>query len=178
MAYVICRKRKWVEHPRSQACLASVRGGSNEHPVYESYDSFNSSRSYHSNLECGSGISGISGEKSHPSSRSYDATGPFFRRNRGKYAPHKICSVKIRGRSSASAYVRLRRDKRSKVIRSARICSLMFGYVRFTGKNFPAGYVEIDSFAPARSALSGLWASPNSFRGLPSGSSRKFEGEN
>ena len=69
------------------------------------YDSSDSYRSYDTNSERGSGISGISGEKSHPSLRSFrlhrisarqnDATGPFCCRNRGKYVPHKICSVRI-----------------------------------------------------------------------------------
>ena len=92
--------------------------------VYESCDSY---RSYHANSEHGSGISGISVEKSRPYSRSYDAKGPFCRRNLGKYAPHKICSVIYSEGSELDACGGPKCGNRKR----------LFGYVRFSEKNVP-----------------------------------------
>ena len=121
-------------HIRSGALQGS---GAKGWRVCESCDSY---QSYNTNSERGSGISGISGEKSHP----------FCRRNRGKYAPHTICSVnyfegspkstRLRPTSVCSRYRGIRRDKSARQSvhspETAQGCSDMSGYVRLLGKKF------------------------------------------
>ena len=64
-----------------------------------------------------------------------DATGPFCRRNRGKYATHKICSVKIRAERPCAPSSSTRQGRTA-----LQLCSDMFAYVRICSDMF--GYLE------------------------------------
>ena len=80
--------------------------------IDESCDSY---RSYNTNLGRGSGISAISGEKSHP----------FCRRNRGKYALHMICSVIYSERSELDVCAGPQSGNRKSLFGYVRICSFL-----------------------------------------------------